>query len=85
MRRRRKILRIVEACTRHCEAHDESSIEEKCLLRRGNLLNRRMGLNRMRLPRRRRKSSKRLTFFPAPRNDVLDGVGLELSSLRGAL
>ena len=33
--------------------------------------------NRNRLPRRRRKSPKRLTFFTAPRNDVLVGVGLE--------
>jgi len=29
---------------RHCEAHEESRNEEKCLLRRGNLFIRRMGL-----------------------------------------
>jgi len=34
-------------------------------------------LNRNRLPRRRRKFTKRLTFFTAPRNDVLDGVVAE--------
>ena len=31
---------------RHCEAHEESSMEEKCLLRRGNLFNRRLGLQK---------------------------------------
>ena len=78
------IRRLLKRC-RYCEAHDESSIEGKSLLRRGNLFIRRMDFNRKRLPSRRRKSSNRLTFFTAPRKDVLgEEIALKVTSLRGA-
>ena len=71
LRRGNLFIRRMLIWLRHCEAHDESSIEERHLLRRGNLFIRRWDFNRKGLPRRRRRSSKRLTFHTASRNDVL--------------